>query len=161
MFLSLFPSHTFYWGDWHRQVTFGAERAANISATGYAHTIGIPFGIHTDAPVIPVSQLDALYRAVNRTTRSDLVLGPEERVSHYVGLQALTSMPAWLYFEEESKGSLKEGKLADMIILDKNPLKVDPEVIKNIQVLETIKEGRTVYQKKTNEKIQFAPFAGV
>jgi hypothetical protein len=62
-------------------------------------------------------------------------------------LKALTINGAYQYFEESTKGSLKEGKLADLVILDKNPLKVDPITLKDIQVMETIKEGKSIYKK--------------
>jgi predicted amidohydrolase YtcJ len=62
-------------------------------------------------------------------------------------LQTITSWGAWQHFEEDTKGSLKAGKLADMVVLDKNPLKVDPMTLKDIKVLETIKEGETIYKR--------------
>jgi len=77
-----------------------------------------------------------------------VVVGPDERVSPYDGLRAVTAMAAYQIKEEKTKGTLEAGKLADMVILEKNPLKVDPQTIKDIKVLETLKEGQTVYQLK-------------
>jgi predicted amidohydrolase YtcJ len=88
-----------------------------------------------------------IWTAVNRVSRNGEVIGADERVSPYQALQAITSSAAYQYFEEDRKGTLKEGKLADLVILDQNPLKVDPMEIKDIKVLETIKEGQTVYKK--------------
>jgi hypothetical protein len=73
------------------------------------------------------------------------VIGPDERLSPYQALQSITIWGAYQHFEEDSKGSFAVGKLADMVILDKNPLKVDPLTLKDLKVLETIKEGRTVF----------------
>ena len=70
-----------------------------------------------------------------------------KRLTPYEALQSITSWSAYQHFEEEQKGTLQEGKLADMVILDKNPLKVSPTEIKEIVVLETIKEGVSVYKK--------------
>jgi hypothetical protein len=74
-------------------------------------------------------------------------VGPQERISVYEALQAVTINAAYQYFEEDSKGSIKAGKLADLVILDRNPLKVPAMEIKDIQVLETIKEGRALYKR--------------
>ncbi|WP_290582537.1 amidohydrolase [Ketobacter sp.] len=142
---SFFSMHPFYWGDWHRDETLGPERASRISPTGSALQRGMIFTTHHDAPVALPSAIMVLHITVNRLTRSGQVLGPEQRVAPYVALQSQTSWAAWQYFEEDSKGTLEVGKLADLVILDKNPLKVDPANIMNISVVETIKEGNTVY----------------
>lgn len=151
IFPSFFPSHTYYWGDWHRTSVMGEERAARISPLKSARDKGLIFGIHTDAPIIPVSQLDAIQRAISRTTRSGVVLGASERIDVYTALQASTIWGAYMYREENRKGSIKEGKLADLIILDKNPLTVKPDEIGKIKVMETFKEGKSVFKLKMSE----------
>ena len=75
------------------------------------------------------------------------MIGERERVSPYVALKAVTSYAAYQIKEEKTKGTLEEGKLADFVILEQNPLKVDPKTIKDIKVLETIKEGETVFKR--------------
>jgi predicted amidohydrolase YtcJ len=102
---------------------------------------------HTDCTVTPMDQLFLLWSSVNRLSRSGRVMGEAQRVTPYEGLQALTIHGAYQYFEEATKGSLKEGKLADFVLLDKNPLKEDPGQIKEIVVLETIKEGKTIFKR--------------
>jgi predicted amidohydrolase YtcJ len=82
---------------------------------------------------------------VNRLSREGEVIGPDERVSAYEALKAITSNVAYWYREEDRKGTLEVGKLADLVILDKDPLKVEPIAIKDIKVLETIKEGKSIY----------------
>lgn len=145
IFPSAFPLHTFNWGDWHRESVVGAERAENISPTGWMLENNIKFSVHADAPVIFPNSMQLIATAVNRTTRTGHVLGPKHRLKPIVALKAMTLWPAYQHFEEKTKGSLEVGKLADLVILDKNPLTVDPMTIKDIKVVETIKEGRSIY----------------
>jgi len=143
---SLFPLHTFYWGDWHSQI-IGEELGNKISPTRTALNKGVKITIHTDAPVALPNLMRMVGISVERKSRSGKVIGPEEKLTPYEALQGITLWSAYQHFEEDIKGSLTEGKLADLVILDKNPLKVEESEIKNIQVLETIKEGNSVYKK--------------
>jgi len=86
-----------------------------------------------------------MWSAVNRLSRSGVVIGPDQRITPLEALKAITINAAAQYSEEASKGSLEVGKLADLVILDTDPLKVDPMKIKDIHVLETLKEGKRVY----------------
>lgn len=147
IFPSLFPMHTFYWGDWHHDSVLGDPRAQNISPTGWVLGEGMVFTSHHDAPVALPSSIRVLDATVNRTTRSGRVLGPEHRVSPWVALKAQTIWSAYQHFEDDRKGSIEVGKLADLVILSDNPLTVAPHELANLQVLETIKEGRTVYKR--------------
>lgn len=147
VFPSLFPMHTFYWGDWHRDSVLGPERAENISPTGWVRERGMMFGSHHDAPVAMPDSMRVLSATVTRKTRSGRVLGPEHRVDVMTGLRALTIWPAWQHFEESSKGSLEVGKLADLVVLSDNPLSVDPDTLSDLQILTTYKEGEVVYQR--------------
>ncbi|WP_430613295.1 amidohydrolase [Flavobacterium sp. JP2137] len=144
---SYFSTHTYLWGDWHYSSVFGPERAAFISPAQSALKAGIPFTIHHDAPVTPPDLITAVYAAVNRKTRSGRILGPDERISPLEALKAITIRAAYQLQEEDRKGSLKVGKLADMVILSQNPLTIQPENLRDITVLETIKEGLSVYKK--------------
>jgi predicted amidohydrolase YtcJ len=146
IFPSLFPMHTFYWGDWHRSSVLGPEHAENISPTGWVRALGMMFGTHHDAPVASPDPMRVLSATVTRRTRSGRVLGPEQRVDAMTALKAMTIWPAWQHFEEATKGSLEAGKLADLAILSADPTVVDPLEIANIKVLETIKEGRSIYR---------------
>ena len=143
---SFFSLHTYYWGDWHREETLGVERANRISPTGSALRKGILFTEHHDAPVIPPRSMMTLDTTVNRVTRSGKILGAEQRVSPYIALKSLTDWAAYQYFEENSKGTLTKGKLADFVILSDNPLTIPSNKIKDIQILATYKEGQPVYQ---------------
>ncbi|MEI6740837.1 MAG: amidohydrolase [Gemmatimonadaceae bacterium] len=127
---------------------FGKERAEHFAAAKSMVDAGIKFTLSHDAPVSgPPAILPLVWAAVNRTTASGVVVGAAERITPYQGLLAVTNYAAYQVKEEKSKGSLESGKLADLVILDQNPLKVRPETIKDITVLETIKEGVSVYKK--------------
>lgn len=126
---------------------WGSNRANNANATMSMLKAGVPFTISHDAPISPPVILPGLSAAVNRITLSGRVLGPDQRISPYDALRAVTSMAAYQIKEEKTKGTITKGKLADMVILDKNPLKVDPLTIKDIQVMETIKEGKTIFKR--------------
>jgi hypothetical protein len=89
-----------------------------------------------------------LWSAVNRISRAGAEIGPDQRVTPLEGLKAMTIWVAEQYGEQTSKGSLEPGKLADLVILEKNPLKVERMAIKDIKVVATIKEGKTIYAAK-------------
>ncbi|MDC1379755.1 amidohydrolase [Algibacter sp.] len=143
---SLFPLHTFYWGDWHKEL-IGDSLGNKISPTRTALNKGLRITIHTDAPVALPNMMRVIWTATNRVSRSGNIIGENERLTPYEALKCITEWSAYQHFEEESKGTLEVGKLADLVILDSNPIKVDIENIKNIVVLQTIKEGSTVYKK--------------
>ena len=142
---SLFPMHTFYWGDWYDQI-IGPELAQQISPMRSALERGMIATSHTDAPVALPNLLQVMHATVNRTSRSGQVMGPDERLTPLEALKAVTLWSAYSHFEEDRKGSIEVGKLADLVILSDNPLTVDASDINQIKVLETIKEGRTVYR---------------
>jgi predicted amidohydrolase YtcJ len=145
---SLFPMHTFYWGDWHRDHTVGPVDGENISPTGWAIERKMKFTSHHDAPVAFPDSMRVLDATVTRRTRTGDILGPQHRVDVITALKAMTIWSAYQHFEESRKGSLEVGKLADFVILSADPTAVDPETIDQIKVEETIKEGRTIYRRK-------------
>jgi predicted amidohydrolase YtcJ len=148
IFPSFFTNHTYFWGDAHR-ANLGEERGSFISPMRSAIDKGIRAANHTDYNVTPVNQMFVVWSAVNRITRTGRVLGPQERITPYEALQAITINGAYMYFEEDSKGSLEPGKVADLVILDQNPLKVEPLAIKDIKVMETVKAGKPVFTLKS------------
>jgi len=145
IFSALYPMHTFYWGDWHRDSVAGAERAENISPTGWFLEQGMRFTIHSDAPVTFPNSMRILDSAVNRTTRTNETLGAQHKITPLQALKAMTLWSAYQHFEEDIKGSLEVGKQADMVILDSDPLSISASKIKDIRVLETINNGRSIY----------------
>ena len=144
IFPSMFPMHTFYWGDWYEQIV-GPEQAARISPMRSILNTGLHATSHTDAPVALPNLMQVAWATVNRTSRSGKVIGPDERVTPYEAMQMITIWGAEQFGEQATKGSLKEGKLADFVILTDNPVTIDPKDINRIQVLETIKEGKSVW----------------
>ncbi|MGK0414674.1 MAG: putative amidohydrolase YtcJ [Polaribacter sp.] len=150
---SLFPLHTFYWGDWHKEI-IGDSLGNKISPTRTALNKGLKITIHTDAPVALPNLMRVIWTATNRVSRSGSIIGKEERLSPYEALKCITEWSAYQHFEEKIKGTLEIGKLADLVILDSNPLTVDKEKIKDIIVLETIKEGSSVYRRETIANIK-------
>jgi hypothetical protein len=146
IFPALYPMHTFYWGDWHRQSVAGPARAENISPTGWVLDNDMKFSIHSDAPVTFPNSMRILDSAVNRTTRTGYVLGPKQRLQPLDALKAMTIWPAYQHYEENTKGSIQIGKVADLVILSENPLTIEPAKIITIKVLETINEGKSIYR---------------
>lgn len=144
---SFFAGHVYYWGDRHRDIFLGPARGARISPLASAARRGMRFTVHDDTPVTPVNPLHSVWVAANRITRQGKTLGPDQRISVLQALRAVTSDAAWQNFEEKRKGSIEPGKLADFVVLDRNPLSVPPMEIRDIRVLETIVGGRTVHRR--------------
>jgi predicted amidohydrolase YtcJ len=162
VFQSIFPMHTFYWGDWHREHTVGPVNAENISPTGWIRQRGLMFGTHHDAPVAFPDSMRVLAATVTRRTRSGDILGPHQRVDVMTALKAMTLWPAWQHFEEEDKGSIEVGKIADFVVLSDDPTAVDPETLANLQVLVTVKEDKVIHEAGENAKaghLHFSPFS--
>jgi predicted amidohydrolase YtcJ len=141
---SYFTNHAYFWGDVHRR-NIGETKAAFISPMKAAVDAGLVIANHSDFNVTPLDPMFMLWSSMARTTRSGFVLGPDQRVDAYTGLKALTSGPAYLHREEKSRGSIAPGKLADFVILSADPVGTPVDGIRAIKVIETIKEGRTIF----------------
>lgn len=152
IFPSLFPMHTFYWGDWHRDRTVGPVNADQISPTAWVRERGMMFSSHHDAPVAFPDSMRVLSATVTRRTRSGDILGPDQRVDVMTALKAMTIWPAYQHFEEGSKGSLEAGKLADFVILSNDPTAIDPETLHELKISETIKGGKSIYRRGDTAK---------
>ena len=143
---SFFSAHAFFWGDWHVR-SFGAARGSNVSPARWAVERGVRFTMHNDAPIVPPDIMRLVSIAVNRTTRSNRVLGPEQRLTVREALHAVTLGAAYQYFEEDAKGSITAGKQADLVVLERNPLTADPRELEHIRVVETFSRGRSVFRR--------------
>ena len=144
---SYFSAHTFYWGDWHRDSVFGVERASRISPLRSSADKGLRYTTHNDTPIVPPDMMRLVWASANRITRSGKILGEAQQATVMEALRSITIDAAHQYFEEDTKGSITVGKVADLVILSQNPLTIDKADIKDIQVLKTIKDGVVVYQK--------------
>ena len=144
---SFFTAHTFFWGEEH-VTNLGEERASFLSPMASAIKAGLVCSNHTDFSVTPMDPMRVMWSAVTRQSRGGKVIGPDERIDRWESLKALTINAAWQIREEDQKGSLEAGKLADIAILDANPLTVATDDIVKIKVVETLKEGKTVFLRK-------------
>lgn len=149
---SFFAAHVYHWGDIHLK-NFGRTRADHISCAGSALRQNIRFTFHQDSPVIRPDMLETIWCAVNRQTKNGEFLGispdADERISVLDAIRAVTINAAWQYHEETLKGSIRAGKKADFVILDRNPLKTDPTLLRSIQILQTIQNDRIIYQNSS------------
>jgi len=143
---SFFVAHTFYWGDRHREQFLGPQRADRISPLKEALEEDLRFTIHLDAPVVPMDMARLLWTAVNRETRSGRVLGKAQRIEPLQALRAVTIDAAWQSFEEERLGSLEPGKQADLVLVDRDPLKGGDSLL-NMNVERVWIAGRCVFQR--------------
>jgi predicted amidohydrolase YtcJ len=142
---SYFSTHTFYWGDWHRDSVFGEERAMRISPTKSSLDRKMPFTVHNDAPVVPPDMIRLLWSTTNRKTRSGKVLGDEQKISTYEALKAITINAAYQHFENDIKGTLEIGKQADIVVLSEDPLDMDAKDILEIDVMATFSQGAEIF----------------
>jgi predicted amidohydrolase YtcJ len=144
---SFFINHVYYWGDRHENIFLGPKRASRISPLADAVERDLLLTLHSDCPITPISPLFSVWAAVNRITRDGKILGPEQRIDVITALKAMTIYGAKLAFMEDKIGSIETGKLADFAVLDRDPTNVNPEEIKDIEILQTIIGGGTVYKK--------------
>ena len=142
---SYFSTHTFYWGDWHRDSVFGEDRAMRISPTKSTLNRNMPFTVHNDAPVVPPDMIRLLWSTTNRKTRSGKVLGEEQKISTYSALEAMTINAAYQHFEDDIKGSIEVGKLADLVVLSEDPLSIDTKNLLEVSVVATFSRGVEVF----------------
>ena len=143
---TFFVGHIHYWGDLHYESVLGPDRANRISPLRSAVQTGVNYTLHQDSPITKPDMLLSIHVSVNRQTQKGRILGNEQRLTVEEALKAATINAAYQYFEEDKKGSIAPGKLADFVILEQNPLEIAPEQIKNIKVQKTIKEGTVIFQ---------------
>ena len=144
---SFFAAHTYYWGDRHWSTFMGPERAARMSPTKSALDRDLRFTVHLDTPVTPMLPLLAVWSAVHRESTGGRIIGEAERIDPMQALRAVTIDAAWQIFRDEELGSIEVGKLADLVVLDGNPL-VDTDVIRDLEVVQTVVGGVTIYERE-------------
>ena len=144
---SFFSAHTWYWGDRHRDIFMGPERAAHMSPAKWAQEQGVRFSSHLDTPVTPMQPLQAVWSQVHRISTGGAVIGQEQRISVMAALRAVTIDAAWQVFKEEELGSLEPGKLADLVVLSGNPLD-NPLAMRELTVERTMVGGVTIFRRQ-------------
>ena len=144
--ISMMPPHMMVYGEQMMKL-LGPQRAERESPMASALKAGLRCTMHCDCPSSSPNMMEAIGTAVTRKTMSGQVLGPEERVAPYEALLGVTRGPAYTYREEAIRGTITAGKIADLVILDANPLTIAPDAIKDIKVVETIKRGKTLFRR--------------
>ena len=154
--LGLTPSwhlnHIYYYGEALRDEIIGPERASGLMPIGSARQSGHRNSLHNDSPMYPAEPFKLMRTAVTRKTRKGDVIGADQAVSASDAIRFLTIDAAWQMFMEEKVGSLEVGKLADLAVLSENPLRIDPDRLDQIQVIETYIEGQTTGSGKLEKK---------
>jgi predicted amidohydrolase YtcJ len=143
--MTFMTPHVYFWGDMHRDLLLGPERAPKINSIKSAIKRDIPYAIHNDPPVTPPNAMHSVWVAVNRLTSSGEVLGPEERITAEEALLAYTREAAIVLGIEDRVGTLEPGKYADFVVLAENPLEVDPMKIKDVNIEATVMNGRVTH----------------
>lgn len=143
---SFFSAHTYYWGDRHRDIFMGPERAARMSPTRSALERGLRFSVHLDTPVVPMDPLLLLWSTVQRVSASGAEIGPEQRIGVMEALRAMTIDAAWQIHREHELGSIEAGKLADLVVLSDDPRR-QPERIRELKVEQVVIGGRKWFDR--------------
>jgi predicted amidohydrolase YtcJ len=141
MSANFFVNHMWFWGEQHRDITIGPDRAAAMNPCGTADRIGLQYAFHSDSPVTPANQLHTMWAAVNRATPHGDVVGPSERIGVDRAFHAATIDGAYQLHMDHLVGSLEVGKYADMTVLEQDPYEVDAMAIRDVQVWGTILGG--------------------
>lgn len=142
MCVNLFPNHHFYWGDQHYALTVGPERAERMNACATASELGVPYAIHSDAPVTPLGPLFTAWCAVNRRTASGRVLGVSERIGVDEALRTITLGAAYTLKLDGEIGSIEAGKRADFCVLEDDPRELGAAHLKDARIWGTVQGGR-------------------
>ena len=140
--ISANPYYVTALSDLYSKKGLGPERALEMVRLGDVDRAGIRFGLHSDMPMAPGSPLVLMHAAVNRINFANEVAGPKQRVSPLAALKGVTLDAAYIMGLEDDYGSISEGKLANFTILSENPLSVNPQTIKDIEIKATIVEGK-------------------
>lgn len=148
MIASFFVDHVYYWGQKHKEQFLGETRSSYICPMRSALQKKIIITIHCDNPSGPELPFVSIWSAISRQMMNGEVLGESEQISVIDALRAYTIHAAYQFFEEDMKGSIEPGKLADLIVLDRNPLVCQLNELKETQVLLTLVDGKVVYYIK-------------
>jgi len=146
--LNISPSfhinHLYYYGKALKNEIIGEERANKILPVGSAQRQKINYSLHADQPMFESNPFRLIQTAVERQTKEGDTLGFNQRITVLNGIKAMTINAAWQIHMEDKIGSLKKGKYADFVILDKNPLKIASNELQHIKIIKTVINGNKV-----------------
>jgi hypothetical protein len=146
--MNIYPSfhinHLYYYGRALKNQLIGSSRASRMLPLKSAADNSLKFSLHADQPMFPSEPFSLLSTSVNRKTKENKIIGNKSSITVYQGLEALTIHAAWQIKMDEKIGSIRKGKYADLIVLDKNPLDANRNELRNIKVLETFVHGNKV-----------------
>lgn len=135
------PYYHYILSDIFSDEWLGADRGAEMVRLGSLERLGVPFALHSDCPMAPLSPLTLAGIACNRVTINDNLKCPEERISLHKALRAITIDAAWIMRKENEIGSIRAGKLADFAVLEQDPYEVGAEKLKDISIWGVVFEG--------------------
>ncbi|MEE8557356.1 MAG: amidohydrolase [Myxococcota bacterium] len=141
---SFHVNHVYYYGPEIRDAILGPARAARLMPVGTAVASGLRVSLHADSPMYPPEPFLLMRTAVTRETRLGEPIAPSEAISAEQALRAITIDAAWQLFADDRVGRIRAGKLADLTVVDRNPLEMEPGDLNSLQVLETWLGGRRV-----------------
>ena len=147
-------THSYEWEHGDKMLAFGEKRMNMIAANRSALEMGIPIAGHSDSTVSAAYPLLRIQCMVTRISKEGVEIGPAQRISALQALRAWTLGSAFATHEEELKGTIETGKLADFVVLGENPLKVPGSHIKDIKIERTVVGGKTVYDAKGSSSSQ-------
>ncbi len=151
LYPSFFPAHIYVWGDKHYDRSLNAEIVERINPIKSAVDKKMVFSLHNDSPITVTNPLELVWNVVTRKTASGRVLGEEQRVTVEEALKGITIYAAYQYKLDDILGSIEEGKRADFVVLNYNPLQVSCDKLRNIQVQRVWIEGKLAWSNTTKK----------
>lgn len=142
MCANIFSNHIWYWGDQHRDLILGPDRASRMNAAASAGRAGVPFTLHCDTPVTPLDALATASYAAERRTATGRLLGEHERIAVPNALHAMTLGAAYTMKMDHEVGSIEAGKYADFAVLAEDPWEAEPAALRDVPVLGSVVGGR-------------------
>ena len=139
------PFYTYVYYHGRKWLHYGKQRMERMFAHRWFLDYGIPVAGASDYMPGPYDPMMAIQSMVTRTDFEGRVWGPNQRITVDEAFRVCTLNGAYASFEEDSKGSITDGKLADFVILNDDPHDVDPHQIKDIPVDQVVVGGRTVF----------------
>jgi hypothetical protein len=139
-----FSTYVYYHGE--KMKEYGAERLNHMFALRTFLDAGLRPTIGSDYPPGPFEPMMFLQSSVTRTDTKGTVWGPQQRITVEEALRVGTINGAWACFEEKQKGSIEIGKLADLVVLGRDPFKVDPHTLVNIPIERTMVGGEWKFE---------------